>query len=242
MGIIRGDHGPRARVNDRRGEKAPRGSHVPRRVVLKWAMLRRSLEIGAALLVCSLASATATAAAGAKTFTLPELIEAARRANPVIMADAAAVDAMQAQVLEAERNWWPSGDLTSFVTAVPKIGCVNDAEGHCVATTSDPSHHSPLDAITKLAGPFSRTELKVIQPLYDFGKISAGVEAAENGVVALRHKQAGTAAEVELNVRKAYWGRKLARELLDALEEGTSYIDDALGHLRALWSAHLAWS
>ena len=30
-----------------------------------------------------------------------------------------------------------------------------------------------------------------------------------------------------LNVRKAYWGRKLARELLDTLDEGTGYIDEA---------------
>jgi outer membrane protein TolC len=39
--------------------------------------------------------------------------------------------------------------------------------------------------------------------------------------------QVGATSEVELNVRRAYWGVKLARELLDALNEGSGYINDA---------------
>ena len=34
-------------------------------------------------------------------------------------------------------------------------------------------------------------------------------------------------ADVELNVRKAYWGAKLARELLSMLDEGLEYLNDA---------------
>src|SRR5438045_4173610 len=90
-----------------------------------------------------------------------------------------------------------------------------------VGLSPGPAHHDILDTFRKLSGPSSRAEIRLIQPVYDFGKIAAGAEAAENGVAALRQKQAGSAADVELNVRKAYWGRKLARELLDALDEGT---------------------
>ena len=39
--------------------------------------------------------------------------------------------------------------------------------------------------------------------------------------------EAGSRADVELNVRKAYFGLKLAREVLDTLDEGGGYIDDA---------------
>jgi outer membrane protein TolC len=69
--------------------------------------------------------------------------------------------------------------------------------------------------------------LKLVQPLWDFGKISAGVSAAEAGVTVTTGREAGARADVELNVRKAYWGLKLARELRSMLEEGEGYLDGA---------------
>jgi len=201
-------------------------------------MLRRPSALAAAMVTGGLLMGLRGELAHAKAYTLPELLDAARRGNPGLLAGVAATDAMQAQLLEAHRNAWPSGELTSFVTAVPKIKCVYDTPSApnnsfpnnppaCVATESDPAHHNFADTFTKLSGPFTRTEVRLVQPLFTFGKIDAGVDAAENGVAALRHKQAGAAADVDLNIRKAYWGRKLARELLDTLEQGTSYIDEA---------------
>ncbi|HEX2656625.1 MAG TPA: TolC family protein, partial [Polyangia bacterium] len=101
----------------------------------------------------------------------------------------------------------------------------NGRESNCIATNALPRDNPSL--LTNLKGFWTRTDLKLIQPIWDFGKISAGVSAAQAGVSALREKQHAVASEVELNVRKAYWGRKLARELLDALDEGTGYIDEA---------------
>ena len=74
---------------------------------------------------------------------------------------------------------------------------------------------------------FTRTELRLVQPVWDFGKISAGVAAARAGVDVSREREAGARADVELNVRKAYYGIKLARELIATLEEGSGYIDEA---------------
>ena len=37
----------------------------------------------------------------------------------------------------------------------------------------------------------------------------------------------GSRADIELNVRKAYYGLKFAREVIDMLEEGSSYVDEA---------------
>ena len=167
--------------------------------------------------------------AAARPYTLNELIDLARKGNAGIAAGGAAAQAMEAQASEARRNWFPSGDLTSFIAPVPEIHC-EDANGNrtneanCVATNvklTDPS------VLAKLRGPWSRTELKLVQPLWDFGKIAAGVTAAEAGVAALREKQAGTADDVEMNMRRAYWGLKLARELMDALSEGSGYVDQA---------------
>jgi outer membrane protein TolC len=176
------------------------------------------------------------ASAAAKKYTLNELLEMARAQNPGLRAGDAATHAMQAQVVEARRNWYPQGDLTSFVAPVPRVECEDGMgisapdqsvrEAACVQTNASPSHGA-LEYLTKFAGAYSRTDLKLVQPIWDFGKISAGVSAAEAGVVVTTGRQAGARADVELNVRKAYWGLKLARELVAMLEEGQGYLDTA---------------
>jgi outer membrane protein TolC len=189
-------------------------------------------------IVTLIACAAPAGTAFAKQYTLAELIEMARRGNHGIAAGGAAATAMEAQVSEAWRNWLPSGDLLSFVAPVPRLQCRGNSrdpwdpstpkdvrEGNCIST--DANFRDNPNIITQIEGAWTRTELRVVQPLWDFGKISAGVAAAKAGVSALREKQAGVASDVEMNVRKAYWGLKLARELLDALDEGTGYIGQA---------------
>src|ERR1022692_2913900 len=139
----------------------------------------------------------------------------ARKQNPGLRAGDAATRGMQAQVSEAKRNWLPQGDLTSFVAPVPRgecedsMGNVNSdqsmREQNCIQTNASPSHGA-LNYLTNFAGAYSRTDLKLVQPIWDFGKISAGVSAAEAGVVVTTGRTAGARADVELNVRKAYWG------------------------------------
>jgi outer membrane protein TolC len=136
---------------------------------------------------------------------------------------------MEAQVSEAWRNWLPSGDLLSLVAPSPTINCVSSTGvvgdvNDCVATSNKEASISNV-SWTKV---FTRTEVKLIQPVFDFGKISAGVSAAEAGVGVSRERLAGARADIELNVRKAYYGVKLARDLVSMLEEGSGYIDDGI--------------
>ena len=196
-------------------------------------MIARSFGLA---LLWGLLSAVFPASAVARKYTLNELLEIARTQNPGLRAGDAATRGMQAQVIEAKRNWFPQGDLTSFVAPVPRVECQDGMgmsasdqslrEADCVQTNASPSHGA-LEYLTKFAGAYSRTDLKLVQPIWDFGKISAGVSAAEAGVVVTAGRQAGARADVELNVRKAYWGLKLARELRSMLEEGEGYLDDA---------------
>ena len=74
-------------------------------------------------LLGGLLSAALPSAAVAKKYTLNELLELARTQNPGLRAGDAATRAMQAQVVEAKRNWYPQGDLTSFVAPVPRVEC-----------------------------------------------------------------------------------------------------------------------
>jgi outer membrane protein TolC len=184
-------------------------------------MTVRSFLVGPALLV-----ALAVAPASAKKFTLVELIQMSR-ANPGLHADAAATEAMRAQVLEAKLNWLPQGSVLSLLAPSPKEECFNvygvRSESQCISTSSPEVNLSSLSWNRV----FTHTEVQLIQPVWDFGKISAGIAAAKAGVEVSLQKEAGSRADLDLNIRKAYFGLKLAREVLDTLDEGGGYIDDA---------------
>jgi outer membrane protein TolC len=192
--------------------------------------MARRLVLSLAVLVVLLAGARAHA----KKMTLPELLDLARTGNPGLHANAAVTEASQAQVSEAWTNWLPSGDILSLLAPSPRVQCrspgmasaqsedVGPREQDCTSTTAGEFSLSTVS----FSQVFTRTEVRLIQPLWDFGKISAGLAAARAGVGVSREREAGARADVELNVRKAYYGIKLARELIATLEEGSGYVDD----------------
>src|SRR6478672_3943437 len=125
----------------------------------------RRLALAALVSGAGLSLSAPRAAFGAK-YTLNELLALARKQNPGIRAGAAATHAMQAQVTEARRNWYPQGDFTSFVAPVPRVECegVNQTpimgdqsvrEGNCITTNASPSHGA-LTYLTQFAGAWSR--------------------------------------------------------------------------------------
>ena len=172
------------------------------------------------------------AVASARSYKLDEILDLARKGNPGLAAGEQATAGIEAQLLEAKRSWMPTGELNSLLTYAPSIHCrdgngLPSSEKNCVQTEAIGANSEGfLHAITP-AGVFTRTELKLVQPVYTFGKISAGVSAAESGVKASQSRQFGLMADLDLNVRKAYWGAKLAAEILETLNEASGYLDKA---------------
>jgi outer membrane protein TolC len=189
--------------------------------------IRRFSGIGGALCLCAGLGFAMTGAAQAKAYTLDELLAMAKQGNPGLQADELATVGIEAQALEAHRSYLPTGELSSIVAPVPSIRCKNNDTENCTSTTFAYKPSEALDAITNLRGVFTRTEIKLVQPIYTFGKISAGINAAELGLQASRSKQLSQVDDVELKVRKAYWGAKLAREMLSMLNEGLDYLTEA---------------
>jgi outer membrane protein TolC len=68
-------------------------------------------------------------------------------------------------------------------------------------------------------GVFGRVDINVIQPLYTFGRLDAARDAATAGVQARRLTAEDTASQLDLRVRKLFWGEALARRGLDILGE-----------------------
>lgn len=169
----------------------------------------------------------------ARSYKLDEILDLARKGNPGLAAGEQATAGIEAQLLEAKRSWMPTGELNSLLAQAPEIRCY-DASGqpnekNC-QNTGDQTVGAGTDGFLKGITPkgvFTRTELKLVQPIYTFGKISAGVAAGESGVKASQNRQFGLVADLELNVRKAYWGAKLATEILATLNEGSGYLEKA---------------
>ncbi|HEY0711121.1 MAG TPA: TolC family protein, partial [Polyangia bacterium] len=164
--------------------------------------------------------------ADAKTYNLQELLDLANRGNLGLAASAQGTKKIEAQLSEARRSWMPTGELLSLVAPVPEVRCepvagiAGDPREFCVRTNI-------TETSTNFSGLFSRTELRLVQPLFTFGKISAGKEAATHGVAASKSQTQGVAADLGFNIRRAYYGVKLAREILATFEEGNEYLDDA---------------
>lgn len=191
-------------------------------------------------LIALLAASLSGSAVNAKKMTLPELLDFARASNPGLRANAAVTEASRSQVTEAWTYWLPTGDLLSILAPSPDVKCAvpDDFPGAPPAGTPERAAFAQRYCISTDATEFSlkrvswtsiftRTEVHLVQPLWDFGKISAGLRAARAGVDVSREREASAKADLELNVRKAYYGIKLARELEATLDEGGSYIDEA---------------
>jgi multidrug efflux system outer membrane protein len=193
---------------------------------------RPSLVVVLAGTVAAVLAVLAPRPAAAKAFTLAELLDLARKSNPGLAAGAQQTAGIEAQLNEARWSKLPSGELLSLLAPVPEILCQPDLnsdprtlskqfrEDNCVRTNIS-------EASINIKGIFTRTEVHLVQPVYTFGKIAAGVSAAESGIAASRSRENGLVAELELNVRKAYWGMKLARDIVETIKDGSEYLKSA---------------
>ena len=180
--------------------------------------------------LCASTSLLSAGAAQAKAYKLDELLDMARKGNPGLAANAQVTAGVEAQALEAHRSYWPTGDLLVDCGAGSEIRCgqTTDLTTDCATTNFSFQPSADLRRHHQICAAYSRApRSRCVQPIYTFGKISAGINAADLGVEASRSKESGQVADVELNVRRAYWGAKLARELLSMLDEGLEYLNDA---------------
>ncbi len=134
---------------------------------------------------------------------------------------------MQAQVSEARRNWLPQGDILSLLARSPNDEVLDlrrrDRRARIARVTISTRlrRRGPrLELRMSLDKVFTRTEVQVIQPLWDFGKISAGVAAAQGGRRLSHARRGGRARRRRAQRPQGLLRLKLARELLDDPRRG----------------------
>ncbi len=172
-------------------------------------MWKGILVVGASLLV------TRTAVAGER-LDLAQLIERSQSSSRADMA-ARDTEAAEARMGEADAARLPRITMTAFAAPSPKIDCIDP---DCTRT-------DPEDFEIRLSGAFHGGSLQLVQPIYTFGKLTDIRAAARAGVDAQRALEDVLAGDLAVEAARAYWGLKLARELVIMLEDGIAEIEGA---------------
>lgn len=157
-----------------------------------------------------------------KKVDLPTLLAHARR-SPSPTAALAAARSAHAKADEVSLTWVPQIELTVVGGPSPRINCHPSTE---LCVTTDPS-----EAGTSFSGLFFHIDAKAAMPIYTFGKLSAGTDAAEAGARAADALASAAGNDAALDAARAYYAVKLARELHLMLDEGKGNVDDALGRV-----------
>jgi outer membrane protein TolC len=97
----------------------------------KRASLQSRLSRHPALaLACALGALVASRPAAARRYTLAELVARVDGGYAGVRAAREGVRAADAQLSQANRLWWPTGQLTFALTGSPEVRCVDPRTGH----------------------------------------------------------------------------------------------------------------
>ncbi len=155
-----------------------------------------------------------------RVLTLAESVELALQNNPLIEAAGTSLDLAYAKRVQASHaRYLPRFTLRQVVGPIPRLrGIITPGGGVITPDTSNTLADLRV---------FTQVDLDIIQPLWTFGKLGSIRDAAASGVEAGEANVVVTMAEVQLQVRKLYWGLVLGYELLDVVEDMLEEVTDA---------------
>ena len=172
----------------------------------------RSTRLAAALIFF----ACAPAWGAPLRLNLEQCLTRALEANPNLVEARWDLRLAEARVLEANAGYYPIASLNSITGVVP------EARGRV--------DQPPVDTVDTKGnlGPFTRVELEFIQPLFTWGKLSAGHRAAVKGLEQEAAKGRQTRDEVIADVKSLYYDLLLAREVSRLLGEVSDNFETAI--------------
>jgi outer membrane protein TolC len=156
---------------------------------------------------------------GALRLDLPQCIRRALAANPEVEEAKWDVEIRRGELMEAKAGSFPRGELTNLTGVVP------DAKGNILNF-----NQAGVDDLGRL-GPFTRFEGRIVYPLFTWGKLAAGEEAARKGVEQeLVGEEAQRQKTIEA-VKEHYYTLLFTRQVHDLL------VDVRAGFQKALETA-----
>ncbi len=151
--------------------------------------------------------------------SLDDAIKEAIKVNAEIKESEFQAEVYRDKQKQADASRFPTIDLTAYGSLSPRARLLDGRDGNPESTTNinKPSYD----------GVFGRADILLIQPIYTFGKIDSYRKAARHGVKAYEAGARLKATDVALQVKEAYWGLLLGRELKGLLEDISDQLDKA---------------
>ncbi|MBF0523971.1 MAG: TolC family protein [Deltaproteobacteria bacterium] len=165
--------------------------------------------------------ATPLPARGPKTYTLTDCIHQALQVSPEVRELGLDREIAKSRLDQAKASRYPT------IETVTLTGPTSQARGDQVNSTYQSNE---IHGLT----PFIMFDMKVVQPLYTFGKLSKTIEAAEHGITYEESRIIQKKTDVALEIKKYYWALLAARESTRLIDEIQSYLDSALKRARRL--------
>ncbi len=154
-----------------------------------------------------------------EVYGLGPLVERGLEANPQLVARKHAELFAGLRQDEADWAYAPKFELTSALTAVPAEADFNE-----VGTN--------LESFFELdIGPLSTSSLKVLVPIYSFGKLAAAVDLAELGVDQAALETEEQRLKIITQIREAYYSVQLGKTIQATMADGLAIMQEEIERL-----------
>jgi outer membrane protein, multidrug efflux system len=154
-------------------------------------------------------------------YTLAECLALADRNFPNLWAARARLAQAHGQLEEAKWLPWFQWTAQSAFGVIPQIN------GSVIYPMGGLYNRADITGLNGLQ-PFLQLNVSGVLPLYTFGKIEAGREAAEANVRVSEWDMEKTRQSMRMDVRRAYFGLQLARDAREVMTDAMDRIDKGI--------------
>lgn len=165
--------------------------------------------------VAAIRPTSAQPPASKAVYTLKDLIGRTLAISPEIRQMQRGAEVAMAKKDQADAGRFPQIEVTAIV------GPSSRARGDA-ASSPDRKDDPTVNNV------FERVEMKLVQPLYTFGKLTGFRSAAEEGVKVEKAKVEEKAADLILRVKELYYSRLMASDMLGLIDEISGDLDKAI--------------
>lgn len=186
---------------------------------------------------------------GARELTLEQWLKLVRLHNPTLRVSRARLKSFDADIFSAKWSWLPVAEVNAAVAPTPRYRCtvpeeflpsewseaekqswmnervdgVPNRSRYCVSTDKDINVED-----FRIQGVYTRFEARLGVPLSALWKRGFALTAARAQKNAGRYRADEIGLSMEKTAGKAYWGVKMAREMLFTLQEGRPILNKAI--------------
>ncbi len=177
-----------------------------------WFVAKTYIQVVVLVLSTSVLAAHAQSREADQAWTLEQMLERALETSPEIHEALADEQIAASQLARAKAGRLPTASLTAIVSPI------TGATGNAVNGDTDDDDF----------GIFSKGDLKVIQPLYTFGRLSSEIRAARQGVLAKEAATQKSRQAVVFAIKELYYNLLLSHQIKELLDDSQENFNQAI--------------